>query len=336
MDAGLADLAIMTDLATKTDRAIVVASLRATPGLLRHLTADATPAQATTPPAPGQWSIAEVVRHLVEGDRDTFVPRLLRIVAETRPSFDTRRREAGDASDLATLLEVFAKARGQAVELLGGLDDAGWRREGVSPSRGVLSIERYARTMAAHDTEHLQQIHAARQALSLPPKRCEARLPLAVGPLVAELRTTPARVGEIAWGLSAEQLRQRPGEGEWSMKEVMAHLRDLERDLFLPRLRRILEEERPQFESFDPDVWARSRDHREGSFERDLEEFAAARARTLAFLAALPDGAVARLGLSGYFGPVTLAQYATHVVDHDLEHLGQLRDCRAALAGGAG
>jgi uncharacterized damage-inducible protein DinB len=267
-----------------TERAIVVASLRATPGLLRHLTADATPAQATTPPAPGQWSIAEVVRHLVEGDRDTFVPRLRRIVAETRPSFDARRREAGDAADLATLLDVFAKARGQAVELLGGLDDAGWRREGVSPSRGALTIESYARTMAAHDTEHLQQI---------------------------------------------------PEEGEWSMKEVMAHLRDLERDLFLPRLRRILEEERPQFESFDPDVWARSRDHREGSFERDLEEFAAARAQTLAFLAALPDGAVARLGLSGYFGPVTLAQYATHVVDHDLEHLGQLRDGRAALAGGA-
>ena len=182
MDAGLADPAIMTDLATKTDRAIVVASLRATPGLLRHLTADATPAQATTPPAPGQWSIAEVVRHLVEGDRDTFVPRLRRIVAETRPAFDTRRHAAGDASDLATLLDVFAKARGQAVDILGGLDDAGWRRAGVSPSRGVLSIERYARTMAAHDTEHLQQIHAGRQALSLPPKRCEARLPLAVGP----------------------------------------------------------------------------------------------------------------------------------------------------------
>ena len=85
------------------------------------------------------------------------------------------------------------------------------------------------------------------------------------------------------------------------------------------------------FESFDPAAWARARDHREGSFERDLEEFAAARAQTLAFLQALPDSAVARIGLSGYFGPVTLAQYATHVVDHDLEHLGQLRDCRATI-----
>jgi uncharacterized damage-inducible protein DinB len=183
----------------------------------------------------------------------------------------------------------------------------------------------------AHDTEHLQQIHDVRLALGLPPKRCEARLPLAVPALIAALGRTAARVAEVAQGLAPEQLRQRPKEGEWCMKEVMSHLRDLERDLFLPRLRRILEEEWPQFESFDPEAWARSRDHREGSFERDLEEFTAARARTLAFLEALPDGAVARLGLSGYFGPVTLAQFATHVVDHDLEHLAQLRDCRAVL-----
>jgi uncharacterized damage-inducible protein DinB len=185
--------------------------------------------------------------------------------------------------------------------------------------------------MAAHDTEHLQQIHDVRLALGLPPKRCEARRRRAESRDQRGDRERQARVAEVAQGLAPEQLRQRPKEGEWCMKEVMSHLRDLERDLFLPRLRRILEEEWPQFESFDPEAWARSRDHREGSFERDLEEFTAARARTLAFLEALPDGAVARLGLSGYFGPVTLAQFATHVVDHDLEHLAQLRDCRAVL-----
>jgi uncharacterized damage-inducible protein DinB len=310
------------------DRGLVVASLEATPRLLRLLTADATAAQAATPPAPGEWSIAEVVRHLVEGDRDTFVPRLRLMLAEARPVFASRRPEPGDASDVATLLDVFAKARGQAVGQLAALDDPGWRREGVSPSRGALSVETYARTMAAHDTEHLQQIHAGRVVLGLLPRRCEARLPLAVPELVAALRAAPARVAEFARGLDAERLRRRPTEGKWSMREVMAHLRDLERDLFLPRLRRILEEERPRFESFDPEAWARSRDHREGSFEADLEEFIAARARTLAFLEALPDSAVARVGLSGHFGPVTLAQYATHVADHDLEHLGQLMALR--------
>jgi uncharacterized damage-inducible protein DinB len=311
------------------DRPLIVASLRATPSLLRALAADLAPEQAWAPPAPAEWSIAEVVRHLVEGDRDTFVPRLRRMLAEPRPVFEPARPAPGDRSDLATLLDVFAHARAQAADALAGLDDAGWRREGVSPSRGALSVEAYARAMAGHDTEHLGQIHDVRTALGRPPKRCEARLALSIPQLVAALRPTPARVSEIARGLTAEALRRRPTEGEWSMKEVLAHLENLEGELFLPRLRRILDEERPAFGSFDPAAWAASRDHREGDFQRALEAFAAARQRTIAFLESLPDSAVARVGLSGAFGPVTLAQYATHVADHDLEHLAQLRDVRA-------
>jgi uncharacterized damage-inducible protein DinB len=128
--------------------------------------------------------------------------------------------------------------------------------------------------------------------------------------------------------MSTEQLLRRPKEGEWCIKEVMAHLRDLERRLFLPRLQRIASEHRPVFGSFDPEAWARERDHREGRFEDDLATFAQARRETIAFLEALPAAAAERIGLSGYFGPVTLAQYATHVADHDLEHLGQMTDCR--------
>jgi hypothetical protein len=116
------------------------------------------------------------------------------------------------------------------------------------------------------------------------------------------------------------------------MKEVLAHLADLDGALFLPRLQRILDEERPAFASFDPAAWAASRDHREGDFQRDLEAFAAARQRTTAFLESLPDSSVARVGLSGAFGPVTLAQYATHIADHDHEHLAQLRECRASAS----
>ena len=56
------------------------------------------------------------------------------------------------------------------------------------------------------------------------------------------------------------------------------------------------------------------------------------RAETVALVRALPATAGERVGLSAYFGPITLAQYATHVVDHDMEHLSQLGQCRAAIA----
>jgi uncharacterized damage-inducible protein DinB len=315
------------------DRSLVVPSLEATPFLLWALCEDCTPEQGWTPPRPGEWSIAETVRHLVEGDRDTFLPRLRRMVSEDRPVFESRPAARGDASDLATLLGAFESARREAARILRSLDAAGWRRVGVSPSRGPVTIEDYARTMAEHDTEHLRQIHGVRQQLDLLPKRAESRQALPVAEIVAAIRPAPERLRRLAAGVTAAQLRQRPRHGEWGMKEVMAHLLKVERDVFLPRLRRIVSEDRPGFERFDPDTWAAESDHREGDFEEDLRGFAAARGRTVAFLESLPAGAAERIGFSAVFGPVTLGQYATHIVDHDAEHLAQMTACRAAMAG---
>jgi hypothetical protein len=312
------------------DRALTRASLRVTPQMLRDMTRDCTAAHATTPPKPGEWAIVDVVRHLVEGDRDTFLPRLRRMLRESRPVFAVRRPLEHDGSDLATLLDVFERARADVVRVLDGIDDAAWSREGVSPSRGPLSVEAYAASTVAHDTEHLRQIQDVRATLGLLPKRCEARLALAVPELATELAKTPSAIAAVARGLGVDALRWRPRDGEWCLTEVLAHLLDLERTLFLPRLRRIALEERPAFKTFDLDAWGRERDHRVRDFATDLDAFAQARAETIGFLRALPRGAGDRLGLSGHYGPVTLAQYATHAVDHDLEHLVQMRDLRAA------
>jgi hypothetical protein len=315
-----------------TDHGLTLAYLRATPRMLREMTHDCTAAQVATPPKPGEWSIVEIVRHLVEGDRDTFLPRLRRMLAEERPVFATRQPLVNDACDLATLVDVFDRARAEVVKILGGLDEAAWSREGISPSRGALSVETYAASTATHDTEHLRQIQDVRATLGLLPKRCEARVAVPVAELVAGLAATSRQIAQLTRGLDAASLRARPRDGEWCLTEVMAHLGDLEHLLFLPRLRRILLEERPAFPAFDLAAWERERDHRARDFAAELDGFARARSETIAFLDQLPPGAAERVGLSGHFGPVTLAQYATHALDHDLEHLGQMRDCRATLA----
>ena len=314
---------------TAVDRRLIVASLRVTPRMLREMTRDCSAAHVSRPPKPGEWTITDVVRHLVEGDRDTLLPRLRRMLAEPRPVFAVRRPHDHDHSDLATLLDVFERARTDVVRILTGLGDADWLREGVSPSRGPLSVETYAASTVAHDTEHLHQVQDVRAALGLSPKRCEARVALAMPELTAALAATPRAIAEVARGLGADALRWRPGADEWSLTEVMAHLVDLERTVFLPRLQRMAAEDGPQFETFDPDAWSRQRDHRARDFAADLAAFGEARDATLEFLHGLPGGAVERRGLSGHFGPVTLGQYATHAADHDLEHLGQMRDLRA-------
>ena len=66
------------------------------------------------------------------------------------------------------------------------------------------------------------------------------------------LRATPDRVEAFARGLSPEQLGRRRKEGEWSMGEILHHLLIGERDVILPRLRRVLREDSPVFPSSVP------------------------------------------------------------------------------------
>lgn len=320
--------------AADDERDRLLGALRVAPRLLREMTRDLDAAQAWTAPRPGEWSAGEVVRHLAAGDADTFVPRLERMLAEDRPTF-APAPPGERPRDLAGLLDVFAAARGRAVALLAGLDDPGWQRTGVSPSRGALSVEAYARSMAAHDTEHRRQIQDVRAALGVMPRRCEAGIAVPFGELLPALAATPARLRAIARDVPDAALRRRPAAGEWCLNEIMAHLLHVETTLFLPRLRRMATEDAPVFEPFSPEPWARERDHSREPFATSLAAFERAREETVAFLAALPPGAAERRGLSGFFGPLTLGQYATHAADHDLEHVSQMRAALHAAGHGA-
>jgi uncharacterized damage-inducible protein DinB len=317
-----------------TEREIAVARLTAVPVMLGELTVDVTIAQASKPAAPGEWGIADVVRHLLEGDREKFLPRLRRMLAEARPVFERTSPLEGDASDLPTLVAAFASARTQVVKILGGLAEDGWMREGVSPSRGPLTVEAYTRSTDKHDTEHLRQIQDVRARLGLRPKRCEARAPLPMPELLAALAVAGGRLRAVAAGLDDAQRRRRPALGEWGLNEVMAHLLHVETELFLPRLRQMAVETLPRFVPFTPEPWARERDHSVEPFDASLAAFETARAATIAFLRGLPGGAGERLGVSGFFGPMSLAQYATHMADHDIEHLAQMARGRAVALGG--
>ena len=43
--------------------------------------------------------------------------------------------------------------------------------------------------------------------------------------------------------------------GGWNIHQVIAHMRDVNQHVYLPRLHRIIDEENPMFENFDGDAW---------------------------------------------------------------------------------
>jgi hypothetical protein len=136
------------------DRDRVVTSLAAVPDRL----ASAARAAAPEPPAPGEWTPAQVVRHLIAVEREVWQPRLAQLAAEDHPRWPWVEPEPWSGEPDATLdrlLERYAETRSSTVTTLAALDDAGWSRTGTHATFGILDVTALMVRAIDHDEEHL-------------------------------------------------------------------------------------------------------------------------------------------------------------------------------------
>ena len=149
--------------------------------------------------------------------------------------------------------------------------------------------------------------------------------------LLKALREAAHELESQLWGLSEDDLRWRPSDDAWSLKEIAAHLRDCEEHL-LESLELIDCQETPRIPAFDGDALVLERDYRATDLYDVMERFAYLRHRTVNLLWSLTPEGWERNGLHPYLGPVSIARLAREQSEHDLEHLWQARRLREALA----
>jgi uncharacterized damage-inducible protein DinB len=129
--------------------------------LLFSLIRPLSPAHIDHPPAPGKWSIREIVAHLVDCEI-VFSFRLRQTLAEDHPiiqPFDqTVWGERYGPYDIESGLRMFDAARNWNAKLLTTVTDADRHRPVTHPERGTMTLWTIVETMAGHDINHLQQI----------------------------------------------------------------------------------------------------------------------------------------------------------------------------------
>jgi DinB family protein len=142
---------------------------------------------------------------------------------------------------------------------------------------------------------------------------------------IALLSRTPAALITLLRDLPPEWTNVNEGDGTWSAFDVVGHLIHGERTDWIPRARHILEfgESKP-FEPFDR--LAQFRNSHGKSLPQLLDEFATARAESLATLRALNlrPADLARRGTHPALGSVTLSELLATWTVHDLTHLHQI------------
>jgi FMN phosphatase YigB (HAD superfamily) len=121
-----------------------------------------------------------------------------------------------------------------------------------------------------------------------------------------------------------------PQEEGWGPVEIACHLRDVEREITQPRLRKILSEGNPYLAPVESDSWAEQRNYRSQDGKQALRDFSSARKETTSMLRDLRPEDWKRAARHALFGPTTLAELARFFARHDLLHIDQLQGSAAA------
>jgi FMN phosphatase YigB (HAD superfamily) len=156
--------------------------------------------------------------------------------------------------------------------------------------------------------------------------------PPAPGPALAYVLAgnLSALLAEIQ-GWPADLWTRRPAAGEWSLTELVCHLRDVEREVNIPRLHTLVESDNPFVAGADTDPWAIERDYQSQSGPAALRAFIAARKESAAYLRLQPNSIWSRTARHAIFGPTQLVEIVGWILDHDLIHLNQVRKIKARM-----
>lgn len=302
----------------QTERDGLLAIVRTTPDRLKAALAGVPKKLVMWRPAPGKWSIHEIVCHMRDAERLGYLHRYSEILTKDNPTFPD---VDGDALalerqyrrlNLREVLRDWRAARKESLALLRRVRGGQWTRIGTHELLGPMSLETVLQRQAhGNDEAHLVQIENIKTRWDI----------------LSKLQEMPKAVAALFRGASEDLVRRKPAPDKWSMLEILCHLRDVEQ-LFVERYGKVANHDRPQLRMINQDELAAKLRYNEDDPALVLREFQAFRAETVALLSALAQQSWERVGLHPKRGDYSIAANAVMHVAHDANHLGRLRTLR--------
>lgn len=160
--------------------------------------------------------------------------------------------------------------------------------------------------------------------------------PLSVEQILELLEAAPARIAGFSGGLTPARLLASPAPGEWSARDVLAHLRACA-DMWGGYIALILSQDKPTFKAVNPTTWILRTDYLALEFAPSFQAYAEQRAGLLAVLKPLPPVGWARTAtVTGGGAPRvrSVYSYAQWLANHERSHYRQLEKIGRAVREG--
>jgi FMN phosphatase YigB (HAD superfamily) len=139
------------------------------------------------------------------------------------------------------------------------------------------------------------------------------------------LSATPAVMNGLSRGLDSSAWSHEPAPDDWSLSEIVCHLRDTEREIHQMQIQLFKEQNEPFIPRPDTSVWASQRDYFHEDGASALKELNKARLTTLTILkqTAADPSAWGRKARHAIFGPTNFLEVIGFIADHDRMHIQQ-------------
>lgn len=148
---------------------------------------------------------------------------------------------------------------------------------------------------------------------------------------LAHIRATPNLLYSLLTGVTEQEADWKPAPDRWSIAEVVAHLCHVEEHVFSVRIPRMLAEDNPSLDGYDPDKYASSGTYQEGNVAASLSELAERRAANLSLLESAAAESLDRTAVHGVLGQINLREHLNEWAIHDLGHIKQITELIRAV-----
>ena len=150
-------------------------------------------------------------------------------------------------------------------------------------------------------------------------------------PGLNQLRATPEILRLLMEGLSEEDTKWKPGPNRFSIAEALEHLSHVEGHCFRARVEKIVEEDNPAIEPYDPDAYFAEGQYSGRDAEDSFDHFEEQREMNVEYLQGLPDSVANRVGMHGKIGEISVAHVMNEWAFHDIWHIKQIGEIIRAL-----
>jgi S-formylglutathione hydrolase FrmB len=143
--------------------------------------------------------------------------------------------------------------------------------------------------------------------------------------LFTGLRNAPRELRRILGEIPDVYETAAHEDGSWNAHQILTHLRDVNAQVYFPRLEQMAAQDNPTFQDFDGEQWMQAYYDPAEPMKALLEEFQEQCEQTADWLETLPAETWERQGTHVSLGTHSFLWWADRMVAHLGEHLAQLR-----------